>query len=274
MFGKKKDKAPIEPQPPRDALPQEKKKINLSKGFEYSIEIYDVWDTTSKRIPSFGANRIIKDNRSFLFNELKQFEEPFPENTEEYREYEVEQLDEKIKIIENKLREIEKGKNVHASASDLKRELRIYRGYKRSIQLRGNGSFMILNAEGVPTFQFDRIGNIKLPLYKNVDRSTIYIPSELKTKNITKILRDNDEKNGQEQIIKLSTYALLLLLVLLVCIMGFMAYKMMGLPVDVADLLVRVADNMQTISQSLNTLESEIIVNESNTVNPGRTNIE
>jgi hypothetical protein len=248
----------------------EKKKVNSKNTFEYSIEIYDVWDTTSKRITPFGASRIVEGNSSYLFNEQKGFKEPFPENNLEYKEYELETVLTKIDEIEKKIKESENSKNKNPlnSIKDLKRELRLYRGYKRSIELRGNGSFMILNSDGVPTFQFDRLGNIKFPLYKNVDRSTIYTPSELKTKNISKIIKDNDEKNGQEQIIKWSTYVLLILLVLGVCFMFYMGYKMQKLPIDVANTLNIVAENMQDIGKSLNTLENHIIVNESVEVIP------
>ena len=132
---------------------------------------------------------------------------------------------------------------------------------------------MILNERGIPTFQFDRIGNTKLPLYKNVDRSTIYIPSELKTKNITKILRDNDEKNKTTTLHQWSTYTLLLILVLLTCVYIWYGYKAMTLPVDVSEILALVGDNLQTISKDLNSLSSELIINETDKVIPGQQNI-
>lgn len=260
MFKKKEVKT--DEQFHKDFEVKEKKKVNSGSTFEYSIEVYDVWDTTSKRITPFGANRIVEGNSSFLYNEQKGFKEPFPENTAEFQEYDKDQIDEKIIELENKIKTINKS-NSNQGTKDYKKQLRIFRGYKRSIELRGNGSFMILNSDGVPTFMFDRIGNVKLPIYKNVDRSTLYIPSELKTKNVTKIMKDNDEKNGNEQMVKISTYVVLVLLLLSLVFMFYMGYKMQKLPLDVAQVLSVVAENMESIGKSLNTLESELIINES-----------
>lgn len=265
IFNKKDKQKPQQEQPKfEEEKKEDKKKVNAKNSYEYSIEIYDVWDTTSKRISPFGANRIVEGNSSYLFNEQKKFKEPFPENNLEYKEYELETVNDKINEIEKEIKTSEnsKTKNPLNSIKDLKRKLRVYRGYKKSIELRGNGSFMILNTDGVPTFQFDRLGNIKFPLYKNVDRSAIYTPSELKTKNISKIIKDNDGKNGKEQTLKFSTYILLILLVLGVCFMFYMGYKMQQLPVDVANTLSIVAENMQEIGKSLNSLENELLLNE------------
>ena len=41
---------------------------NATNGYGYDIELYDVWDTTSKRLPVFGANRIIEDKNVYLYN--------------------------------------------------------------------------------------------------------------------------------------------------------------------------------------------------------------
>ena len=275
MFGinKKKELETKQDINPIETERKENKKINSNQGFEYSIEIYDVWDTTSKRITPFGANRVVEDNNSYLFNELKGFKEPFPQNTEEYKEYELDDINLKIKKLEDEIKRFEKSPDQKISIKDKKKELRIFRGYKRSIELRGNGSFMILNERGIPTFQFDRVGNTKLPLYKNVDRSTIYIPSELKTKNITKILRDNDEKNKTTTLHQWSTYTLLLILVLLTCVYIWYGYKAMTLPVDVSEILALVGENLQTISKDLNSLSSELIINETDKVIPGQQNI-
>jgi hypothetical protein len=255
-----------------EELENKSKKLSVGKTFEYSIEIYDVWDTTSKRIRPFGANRIVEGNTSFLFNEQKGFKEPFPENSQEFQEFEINEIEEKIEQLEKQIREHSKSKSI-VSIRDLQKQLRIYRGYRRSIELRGNGSFMIINPDGTPTFQFYRIGNIKLPIYKNVDRATLYIPSELKTKNVTKLLRENEEKNGQEQIIKFSTYALILLLILCVCFMFYMGYKMQQLPLDVAETLSIVAENFGKITDSIGNIEDIIINNDSVSFEPRQNTI-
>lgn len=247
---------------------KDNKKVQTNTTFEYNIELYDVWDTTSKRLPVFGANRIVKGNTSYLYNEQKGFEEPFPENSEDFKEFTIEETNTKIDVLEQRIKDLEKNNNTNSSVRDLKKQLRIFRGYKRSLEFKGNGSFMILNENGKPTFMFDRVGDVKIPLYKNVERSTLYIPSELKTKNTTKLLKENDEKNGKEQTVKFSTYALILLLVLLTIGYLYFGYKAMTLPVDVADVLSQVAENMQGISESLNNLENMSNVTDVNEVKP------
>lgn len=248
-------------------IQKDNKKISTNSAYEYTIELYDVWDTTSKRLPAFGANRIVEGNTSYLFNEQKGFKEPFPENSEEFKEFTIEETTSKIKELEKRIKQLEQNNNSSSSIRDIKRQLRIFRGYKRSLELKGIGSFMILNEFGKPTFMFDRVGDVKLPLYKNVEKSTLYIPSELKTKNSTKLLKENDEKNGKETTVKLATYALILLLVLLTLGYLWFGYKAMTLPVDVADTMSRVADAMLNIDKSLNNIESNINITNVSEVN-------
>lgn len=245
-------------------IAQDNKKVSTGTTYEYAVELYDVWDTTSKRLPAFGANRIVEGNTSFLFNEQRGFKEPFPENSQEFLEFTLEETEEKIKELEKRIKELEKNNNTTSSVRDLKKSLRIFRGYKRSLTLKGNGSFMILNEYGKPTFMFDRVGDVKLPLYKNVDRSTLYIPSELKTKNSTKLLKENDEKNGKDMQVKLATYALIIILVLFALAFIWFGYKAMHLPVDVADTLSKVAESMLGIDKSLNNLETMVNVSSVN----------
>ena len=232
-----------------------KSMANVSSNFEYDIELWDVWDTTSKRRPIFGANRLIEDNNVYLFNEKTGFKIPFPENSEEYKQYKMEELDSIIKSIETKIKNNNKGKADH-TLKDLNKDLRVHRNYKRSLELQGRGSYMVLNYNGRPMFMFDRVGNLKMPLFKNVDRSLIYTPTEQKTQEVTQLLKENKEKNGEQVRLNLATYALIIILALLVGIMFYTLYKMSALPVEVSESLARTGELFAQGAKDLNSANS------------------
>lgn len=265
MFGKKKksylnkedksiDTKQVMPIKKEDEVkePTSKKLMaSASNSFEYDVELYDVWDTTSKRLPIFGANRIIEDNNVYLFNPKTGFKELFPENSEEFKQYTLDTLNILIKNIEKKISQVVSGKKEY-SLRDLKKDLRIHNNYKRSLELQGRGSYMILSATGRPMFMFDRVGNVKMPLFKNVDRSLIYTPTEQKTQEVVQLLKENDEKNGEQKRLTLSTYALLLLLVMAVIGTLFIAYKTAGLDAEVITTLAEIGVNFAEGAKDLN----------------------
>jgi len=262
----KKIEMPSEVDMPFSDVPkQENKSKNKHKnmsnqqqgGYGYDVELYDVWDTTSRRLPAFGANRIIEGDNVYLYNDKTGFKVPFPENSEDYKQYTLDELDLQIKGIENKIKKVKGGK-LDWSLKDLNKELRVLKNYARSLQLQGRGSYMIINANGRPLFMFDRINNFKMPLFKNTDRSLIYTPTEQKTQEVTQLLKENHDKNGQEQTIKLTTYGLILLLLLGVCFMFFMGYKMMNLPGEITQSLADVAVSLADVSKDLNNVSVNI----------------
>lgn len=226
-------------------------------GFGYDIELYDVWDTTSRRIPSFGANRVIEGDNVYLYNPKNGFKVPFPENSEEYKQYIESELDEVIKNTETKIKKVKDNK-LGLSLKDLNKDLRIYKNYKRSLELQGRGSYMIINSNGRPLFMFDRIGNLKMPLFKNVDRSLIYTPTEQKTQETVQLLKENQEKNGEKEMLKLSNYVVLLLMVLALCFIIWMGYKMSHLPVDVTTNLADTTKMLAEVTKDLNNVSFNI----------------
>lgn len=231
--------------------------VKQTDSYGYNIELYDVWDTTSKRLKPFGANRIIEDNNVYLFNPQNGFKEPFPENSDDFKAYKLEELDKSISVTTKNIDNIKKGKSDRSLKDEIK-ELRMLKNYKRSIELQGRGSYMILDATGKPTFMFDRVGNIKMPLFKNVDRSLIYTPTELKTKEITQLLKENEEKNGEERRVKLSTYAAAVILFLVAIAFVYFTYKTNQLPSEFVDALVAIANNYESVSQGLNSLNESV----------------
>lgn len=287
MFGKNKNKMKKEDKSidVKQVMPQEKDNNNknndvvkepqtnkemekISTQFEYDVELYDVWDTTSKRLPIFGANRIIEDNNVYLYNPKTGFKELFPENSEEYKQYTLDNLDNLIKNIEKKIKSVVSGKTEH-SLRDLKKELRIHNNYKRSLQLQGRGSYMILTSTGRPLFMFDRVGNLKMPLFKNVDRSLIYTPTEQKTQEVVQLLKENESKNGEQKRLTLSTYALIFILVMAVLGTIFIAYKTAGLDPEVVKTLAEIGINFAEGAKDLNSANSILFnITENIQVNP------
>lgn len=273
MFGKKDNKKELNTEIMPQAINQDKEaqikqvqeinnkynrhKVDATDLDGYDIELWDVWDTTSQRKPVFQAKRIIENNNVYLFSQNPYFKEMFPENSEEYKQYKLDELDERIASIEKSIKQVNAGK-LDWSLKDLKKELRITKGYKRSLELQGRGSYMVLNSNGRRMFMFDRIGNLKMPLYKNVDRSLIYTPTEQKTQEVIQLLKENKDKNGQEQMIKLSTYGILILMLLTLCFMIFIGYKMSNLPLDVTDNLASIGNALAEVTKDLNNVSSSI----------------
>lgn len=264
MFGKKKvTKQRVDV--PSSANEEEKKasekkeidKVNSSENFSYDIELYDVSDITSKRLKPFGANRIIEGNNVYLYNPKNGFKEPFPENSEEYKDFKLEELDKEIKATLNNISKINKGKS-DRSLKDEKKQLRVLRGYKRSLELQGRGSYLIVNSNGKFMYMFDRVGNIKMPLFKNVDRSLIYTPTELKTKEVTQLLKENDTKNGEPERVRLSTYSAAILMFLAAITLFYFSYKTASIPDNFLEYMKIQAEYFKVIGQDLNTLNESI----------------
>lgn len=264
IFGKKKvTKQRVDV--PSSANEEEKKasekkeidKVNSSENFSYDIELYDVSDITSKRLKPFGANRIIEGNNVYLYNPKNGFKEPFPENSEEYKDFKLEELDKEIKATLNNISKINKGKS-DRSLKDEKKQLRVLRGYKRSLELQGRGSYLIVNSNGKFMYMFDRVGNIKMPLFKNVDRSLIYTPTELKTKEVTQLLKENDTKNGEPERVRLSTYSAAILMFLAAITLFYFSYKTASIPDNFLEYMKIQAEYFKVIGQDLNSLNESI----------------
>jgi hypothetical protein len=246
--------------------------------FMFSIELFDVNDSTIVRLPPFGANRLIEDNNVYLYNEKKGFKEPFPENSAEYKEYKEEELKENIAKLENDLEKAKKNP-INYSIKDIKKNLRINKNFLRSLELQGAGSYMFLNEQGVRTFTFHRKGDTKVPVFQNIDYSLIYAPTEMKIKEVVQLRKENDEKNGEQKRVTWATYGLVIILVLGVCFMFFMGWKMMSLPGEVTNNLDQVAKSMADITKDLYNVSSNINIIASDSISqqvkvtPGVTNV-
>ena len=208
-------------------LDKDSEKVASNVEYPYDVKITDIWGTTSKEVTTFPVRRYIEGGNVYLFNEKKGFKEIMPEDTDDYKSQTLEGLNIDIKKIQDKI----KKNNNTDNQKTLKKDLRILNNLKRSIELQGRGSYMRLNSEGRPYFEFDRRGNFKLPVFKNVDISTLYIPSETKIKTGSELLTENDDKNGDNNMSAKIVGVVLLIICLLGCCAGlFFTYKTSQVP--------------------------------------------
>lgn len=202
--------------------------VKADKEFPYDVKICDVWGTTTKDVITFGVKRFIEGANVFLVNEKRNFKEYQPVDSDDFKQYNLDNCKKRILKIE---REIAKDKVTSGNPKSLREELRILRNRKRSLEMQGRGSYMRLDINGRPYFEFDRVGNFKLPVYKNTDYSTLDIPSEVRIKTTSELLLENDVKNGDKNL-GIKIFSIILLTLLVIATMGglYFAYKTSQLP--------------------------------------------
>lgn len=236
--------------------------IKTDGEYPYTIELWDVWGSTSKKAVRFGAKRYIDKGNVFLVNEKRGFIEPFPEDSSEYKQYKIEEVLKEIKKKEDLLTNLKKTNNPQHSERDLREDLKILKSFKRSLEFDGKGSYMLIDSDQAgarPLFMFDRRGNYRLPVFKNVDISLLYIPTEAKITEASDLIRENDIKNGKSNI-GLMTIGLIILLVILVCAGLFFAYKTASLDLSFVEVLKEITVNQEKfteqIAQAIETINS------------------
>jgi hypothetical protein len=224
--------------------------VSTKDDYPYIIELYDVWGSTSKRAVRFGAKRFIEGGNVFLVNEKKGFKEPQPEDSEDYKSYKLEEVEQELKNKDKELQSVRKNKdNNSLSERDILEDIRVLKGFKRSLQLQGKGSYMIVDGDasgGKPLFMFDRRGNYKLPIFKNIDISLMYLPNEAKITEASDLIRENDEKN-KKNIVNVAAGVFLVLIVIAFFGMVFFLYKVSGVPADYISTL-------QTLTEAVNNM--------------------
>lgn len=227
--------------------------VNTKNEYPYIIELYDVWGSTSKRAVRFGAKRFTDGKNVFLVNEKRNFKEPFPEDTEDFKNYTIDKIDGEIEELLSKLEKDKKSANPKVSKLETFKQVEVLKGFKRSLELQGKGSYMIIDSDSAgarPVFMFDRRGNYKLPVFKNIDVSLMYLPTESKLTEASDLIKENDDKN-QKKVLNLATMGLFIILVILVGAGMFFAYKTATSDNDYIDALNNIAENQNRITNVL-----------------------
>jgi len=172
------------------------KKIESGNKFHYRVYIKEIEDNYTHKKGHFGVERYIdKDKGIVMLRNLdKNFDEPKPSSDTSYKIYKLEEVKKKIHELEKSLAKEIKIDDPRINRKDIEEELRIYKGYERSLMLQGKGSYLNIDEDGTPYFVFRRKGNFRLPEYDNVDIDTIYTPTEAKIKKGSELLDMKNEK--------------------------------------------------------------------------------
>jgi len=202
-------------------------KVDSTKQFPYDVKICDIWGSSTKDQVIIPVQRAIHGENVFLFNEKFGFKEPLPEDSDEFRQMKIEELNAEISKIE-KLQSLNSN---NVNAKDLKIKLKQYKNWLNSIQLQGRGSYMRFSQQGKPYFEFDRVGNFKMPVFKNVDKSLLYTPSESKIKLGSELIKENNLKNGDPNK-GIKYFNILVSIFLIITLLGmlYFSYKVTALP--------------------------------------------
>lgn len=248
---------------------EEKKQAKNEGSMPITVIIYDVWGTTRKFQTRFGVEKLVEGSNLYLFNKLREFKEPIPEDSDEYKKF---KLDELKKLIEKKEKELEKSRQEkrEADSLDFEQDLRIYKGWKRSLELQGRGSYMSFDYDregGKPVFEFVRKGVFKLPVFFNVEIDTLYIPSEAKLKTAAQLLKENDEKNGKPDMFKIATIVLLVILSVLVLAAFYFMYKTQQFPAEISANLGNTTQLLAQIADRLS-FHTDFLINATNSTEP------
>ncbi len=197
MFGKNKDKKEVKEIETFD----EKKKIKEEKkNYPYRVYLKDITGSSTKKLLPFGVERWIDENDGtvWLRNSTNNFKEREPVDSDEFKMYEIKELDKNIKILEKKLAK-EMKEDTSENIKNIQYELMLYKNFKRSLELQGKGSYMNIDSDGVPYFVFRRKGAFKFPEFDNVELDTIYTPSQTKIKKASELLDIKKEKYSKFQ---------------------------------------------------------------------------
>ena len=237
-----------------------KESINTNSDHPYNIQLWDVWGSTAKAAPKFGAKRFIDKGNVFLVNEKRNFKEPFPEDSLEWRENRLNVIEAEMKEKTNILDNLKKPQYSDFSEKDLRQDIKILLSFKRSLELEGKGSYMMIDSDQAgarPLFHFDRKGNYKLPVFKNVDISLMYLPTEAKITEASDLIRENDEKNSKNMV-NIAAGVFLVLIVLVLFAALYMTYKSGTIDSDVVDALKNIAVNQDAITNKFSEYITEL----------------
>ena len=253
------------------------KVVDVKKDYPYIVQLNDVDGTTAFRKTPFGAKRWIDGANVWLVNEETGFKEPFPEDDDTYKQYKIAEIEAKLKKIDKEIN-AQKKKTVDTPLRlDLVQDKKVYLGYKKSLELQGKGSYMIVSEEhgGRPLYTFDRKGNFKLPVFKNTDYSLLYVPVEADIALAGDLLKLNFEKNGSgDNHIKLINIVLTVILVIALGAFLWFGYKVIDIPTETLSSLSKLTQSNAILTENMvewfNSLNQTIeVTNAAPIVTPG-----
>lgn len=184
---------------------------------DYLVYMHDVFGNGVRDTEPIKVKRAIDGGNVWLVNKELGFKEPMPENNKDYKTYLLKDINDKIKILETKRSEVLKKeiKDTKLSLRDLEQDLIFYKGYKRSLELEEDGSFLGISMAShgrLPYFRFLRKGNMKLPLFTGIETGLIRVPNEFNIREGSDLLKENEEKNNTDKFLNIAKYTVLILM--------------------------------------------------------------
>lgn len=244
---------------------EKEEKVESKKDFPYDVKLCDIWGSSSKDVAIIPVQRAIEGNNTYLYNEKFGFKEVEPKDSDEFRAYKIEELEEEIKKQEMLL----KSSN-DINKKDIRGKIKQYSNWLNSLKLQGKGSYMRFSQTGKPYFEFDRVGNFRMPVFKNVDKSLLYTPSETKIKKGGDLIKENNDKNGDpNKQLKLLNIFITIVLVILAGIFIYATYKTSELPdqcsvnLDKASaFFVTASERIDNAADTLNNITGKVYIKE------------
>ena len=195
----------------------------------------------------------------YLLNEKLGFKEPFPRDTDEFKQYTVSQLENKINNAEKKIARLRKAKDgatkrITSEELDLMQEIKQYKGFIRSLELLGKGSYMIIGGDygGRPIYQFNRVGTFKIPVFTNIDYSLRYMPLESDLATAGELLKLNEDKNGiSDNTFKLTMIGLAAILGICIIAVIYFNYLAIQINPEMGEVFLRMAESQVKLSDML-----------------------
>ncbi len=182
---------------------------------QYKIILCEKLGGTVREIKTIYVDRWVDeaDNVVYLKNDSKnvQFLEIFPQQIQDFKNYDVEEVDELIADIIDKLKRERKHDSTEINDNDLEYELLQLRAKERSFQFKKDASYLSFDEKGRATFHFLREGSTFFPFKWNTDTNTIFVPSDNRKKSASIALRNKENKYNTKKII--SGVQILLLLI-------------------------------------------------------------
>jgi hypothetical protein len=189
---------------------------------EYKIVLFEKLGGTVREIKTLYAQRWVDDEDKvvYLRNASKnlQFLEIFPQQIQDFKNYDEKEVKELIDTIQKQLKRERKNDSNEVNDKDLEFDLLKLRAKERSFKFGNKTSYLSFDEKGRATFHFLREGSTFFPFKWDTDTNTIFIPSDNRKKSASLALRNKENKYNTKKI--LSGIQILLLLIQLGALMA------------------------------------------------------
>lgn len=185
-----------------EAKEQERANQDINKA-SYKIVICEKLGGTIREIKTLDAERWVdsEDHVVYLRNEKLKFLEIFPQQIQDFKNYDIDEVESLITDITAKLKRERKQDSEEVNDKDLEFELLKLRAKQRSFRFNPRSSYLTFDEKGRPTFTFLREGSTFFPFKYDTDTNTVFVPSDNRKKSASIALRNKDSKYSTQKIV-------------------------------------------------------------------------